>query len=397
MSEELVSQARALRQQLLEQEERLRLALQAANLGTWEHVPGTRALHWDARAKQIFGLEPEDTLDFETFVAAIDPDDLPGVYSGIGKATDPAGNGRCTLQYRINTREGRERWVEAHGRCVFVDGVPQRINGTLLDITERKQAEETIRESVRRKDEFLAVLGHELRNPLAPIVSALELMDLEPAGKLSRQRTVIARQVQHLTRLVDDLLDVSRIAKGQIELSTGVTELSLVVARALDSATPLFDRQRRQLEVSVPEVGLLVDVDVPRMAQVLSNLLSNAVRYSDADGRVALVATRQGNEVLFTVTDDGIGIRREMLEQNFDLFVQEQQASDRALGGLGLGLAIVKSVVTRHGGSVSAQSDGLGRGSQFSIRLPIAEAQRAVGPTQAPSRAALRARPKAAF
>src|SRR6478735_2814577 len=251
-----------------------------------------------------------------------------------------------------------------------------------LDVTERKLARSEL-ESARRaaeaanraKDEFLAMLGHELRNPLAPIVSALELMDLESAGKLSRERTVIARQVQHLTRLVDDLLDVSRIAKGQIELSTGVTELSLVVARALESATPLFERQRRQLEVSVPEVGLLVDVDVPRMAQVLSNLLSNAVRYSDADGRVALVATRQGNEVLITVTDDGIGIRREMLEQIFDLFVQEQQASDRALGGLGLGLAIVKSVVTLHGGSVSAQSDGLGRGSQFSIRLPIAEAR----------------------
>lgn len=251
-----------------------------------------------------------------------------------------------------------------------------------LDVTERKRsrleledARRAAEAANRAKDEFLAMLGHELRNPLAPIVSALELMDLESTGQLSRQRSVIARQVQHLTRLVDDLLDVSRIAKGQIELSTAVTELSLVVARALESTAPLFERHKRQLKIAVPEVGLPVDVDLPRMAQVLSNLLSNAVRYSDADGHISLVATRIGNETLITVTDDGIGIRQEMLEQIFDLFVQEQQASDRALGGLGLGLAIVKSVVTLHGGSVYAESKGPGCGSQFSVRLPIAEAR----------------------
>jgi len=251
-----------------------------------------------------------------------------------------------------------------------------------LDVTERKLSRLEL-ESARRaaeaanraKDEFLAMLGHELRNPLAPIVSALELMDTEPAGQRSRHRGVIARQVQHLTRLVDDLLDVSRVAKGRIELSTGVTELSSVVARALESTAPLFEQQKRQLEVAVPEVGLLVEVDVPRMAQVLGNLLNNAVRYSDADGHISLVATRLGNEALITVRDDGIGIRHEMLENIFDLFVQEQQASDRALGGLGLGLAIVKSVVTLHGGSVAAQSEGPGLGSQFSIRLPIVEAR----------------------
>ncbi|HEX2673161.1 MAG TPA: GAF domain-containing protein [Polyangiaceae bacterium] len=248
-----------------------------------------------------------------------------------------------------------------------------------LDVTERKLARVEL-ESARRaaeaasraKDEFLAMLGHELRNPLAPIVSALQLMDLEGADQLSRERNVIARQVQHLTRLVDDLLDVSRIVKGQFELRTSVTELSSVVARALESTGPLFEQQPRFLEVAVPESGLPLEVDAQRMAQVLSNLLVNAVRYSDKGARVSIVATRVEGEVLITVSDSGIGIRPEMLGRIFELFVQEQQASDRALGGLGLGLAIVKSVVTLHGGSVFAESDGPGSGSKFSIRLPLA-------------------------
>jgi CheY-like chemotaxis protein len=216
------------------------------------------------------------------------------------------------------------------------------------------------------------MLGHELRNPLAPIVTALELMESQGLPYAARERSVIARQVQHLTRLVDDLLDVSRVAKGRIELRTSVTELSQVVARAVERTSPLFEQQRRSLEVEVPEVGLLVEVDVPRMTQALSNLLTNAAKYSDAGGRVSITASRVAGEVLIAVADDGMGIRPEMLGQIFDLFVQEQQPSDRALGGMGLGLAIVKSVVTLHGGAVSAESEGPGTGSRFTIRLPLA-------------------------
>jgi CheY-like chemotaxis protein len=262
----------------------------------------------------------------------------------------------------------------------------------ILARVELESARRAAEAANRAKDEFLAMLGHELRNPLAPIVSALELMDLQAETTAARERGVIARQVQHLTRLVDDLLDVSRVAKGQIELSTRVTELSSVVARALESTRPLFEQHERRLDVAVPELGLLVDVDVPRMTQALSNLLTNAVKYSDAGGQIGVSAERLGDEVRLTVTDNGTGIRSEILSRVFDLFAQETQASDRALGGLGLGLAIVKSVVTLHGGSVSAHSDGPGSGSAFSIRLPIAAGgvpKVAVDPGSTPAESAL--------
>ena len=202
-----------LRQRLVEKEERLRLALDAASLGTWEHVPSTHATYWDERSKAIFGLAPAEELDFDRYMAALHPEDVPAVFSGISKAVDPLGSGRCSLQYRIRRADGVERWVEAHGRCVFVNGVAQRINGTLLDVTERRRAEDAVRDAARRKDEFLALLGHELRNPLAPILTALELMRAAHPEAAAREREVIDRQVRHMMRLVDDLLDLARVAR----------------------------------------------------------------------------------------------------------------------------------------------------------------------------------------
>lgn len=371
MTEQLVSQARELREQLLEQEERLRLALQAANLGTWEHTPGTHALHWDARAKAIFGFGVDDTLDFETYVAAIHPDDLAGVYAGIAKATDPQGNGQCTLEYRIRTREGRERWVEAHGRCVFADGVPQRINGTLLDITERKQAEETVRETARRKDEFLAVLGHELRNPLAPIRTALDLMAASYPEYAVREREVIDRQLRHVTRLVDDLLDLARVTSGSLNLKREPTELALAVQRAVEIASPLFEAKRHRLTLSVPP-ALKVLIDPIRFSQIVANLLANAAKFTAEAGSVSVSAFERGSQVVIDVADNGVGIEADQLERIFEPFVQAPSADRPSNGGLGLGLSLVRDLVRLHGGSVEAFSAGLGQGSRFSISVPLA-------------------------
>lgn len=371
MTEELVSQARELRQQLLEQEERLRLALQAANLGTWEHVPGTHALHWDARAKAIFGLEAEDSFDFEAYVACIHPGDLEGVYAGIGKATDPNGNGRCTLQYRITTRDGRERWVEAHGRCVFADGVPQRINGTLLDITERKQSEETVRETVRRKDEFLAVLGHELRNPLAPIRTALDIMAASYPEYAVREREVIDRQLRHVTRLVDDLLDLARVTSGSLNLKREPSELMLAVQRAVEIASPLFEAKRHRLTLSIPSQTLVL-IDPVRFSQIVANLLTNAAKFTAEGGQITVSARAQQAEVVLEVADNGIGIEADQLERIFEPFVQGRSADRPSYGGLGLGLSLVRDLVRLHGGEVEAFSAGLGEGSRFSIRVPLA-------------------------
>ncbi len=243
---------------------------------------------------------------------------------------------------------------------------------------ELSRAYEIAREADRRKDEFLALLGHELRNPLSPILTALYLMRLKgKATGIEREREVIERQVHHLVSLVDDLLDVSRITRGKIQLQTQPMEIARVLSRAIEIASPLFEQKRHELRVDVPATGLVVDVDETRMAQVLANLLTNAAKYTHEGGHVAVAARREGHEVVLSVRDDGIGIGPDMLPVIFDLFVQGARGADRAGGGLGLGLGLVRSLVTLHGGSVRGRSEGPGRGSEFEVRLPALSARRA--------------------
>jgi signal transduction histidine kinase/DNA-binding response OmpR family regulator len=222
----------------------------------------------------------------------------------------------------------------------------------------------------RAKDEFLAMLGHELRNPLAPIQTALQLMRLRGDQSLSNERRVIERQVEHVVRLVDDLLDVSRITRGKVELKRVEVELADVIAKAIEIAGPLVEEHAHILSVDVPRTGLRVSADPVRMAQVFANLLTNAAKYTGERGAIAIRATRDGAEVVARVTDSGVGIDPEMLPRVFEVFVQERQSLDRAQGGLGLGLTIVRNLVALHGGSVSAHSEGRGRGSEFVVRLP---------------------------
>lgn len=204
------------------------------------------------------------------------------------------------------------------------------------------------------------MLGHELRNPLSPIVTALQLMKLQGPEGSERARIVIERQVNHLTRLVDDLLDVSRIARGKVELRTEVVEM----------ASPLLEQRAHTLTVDMPRQGLRVDGDPMRLSQVVSNLLTNAAKYTPPGGQITVRAEPVDGEVELRVRDTGMGIAPDALPHVFDLFVQERQAIDRSQGGLGLGLTIVRNLVERHGGSVLARSEGLGHGSEFVVRLP---------------------------
>jgi signal transduction histidine kinase len=223
----------------------------------------------------------------------------------------------------------------------------------------------------RAKDEFVAMLGHELRNPLSPIVTALEILALRgEAG--TREHAVIKRQVHHLVRLVDDLLDVSRITRGKVALQREPLEIAEVVAQAVEMASPLLEQHRHRLEVDVPARGLGVSGDRVRLAQVVSNLLNNAARYTPPGGNVQVRAAREGDEVVLSVSDDGRGLPAEMLSRVFDLFVQGPRTPDRHEGGLGIGLTVVRTLVVMHGGRVEARSDGPGRGSAFVVRLPCA-------------------------
>jgi len=235
---------------------------------------------------------------------------------------------------------------------------------------ELEAALEEARAANRTKDDFFALLGHELRNPLAPIVTALELMELRGHTDVANECSVIERQTDHLIRLVDDLMDVERIARGKVELHVEALDLGEVIAKAVELASPLFERKRHRLELDI-EGGFVVSGDRQRLAQVFANLLVNAAKYTDAEGTISVDGRAIGDRVRVTVRDNGVGISPDILPHVFDMFVQERQSVDRARGGLGLGLTLVKSLVARHGGTVAAESAGVGQGSTFEVELPI--------------------------
>jgi PAS domain S-box-containing protein len=243
----------------------------------------------------------------------------------------------------------------------------------VLDLTAQKRVEAALREADRRKDEFLAVLAHELRNPLAPIRNALAI--LETAGMdgaiAERARVLMERQVHHLVRLVDDLLDVSRVMRGKIDLRREQVELAAVVARALETAHPLLEAQGHALDVSLPPESLVLEADPVRLTQVVGNLLANAAKYTESGGRITLEVQREGDQAILRVRDTGIGIDPEVLPRIFELFVQANHAVTRSQGGLGIGLTLVKSLVELHHGTVEAHSAGPGKGSEFVVALPL--------------------------
>ena len=268
------------------------------------------------------------------------------------------------------------------------------LNGTIVgaskiarDITQRKRMESALRKEIaireraeaalleadRRKDEFLALLAHELRNPLAPIRYALA--GNKKADRTSEQRKraeeIIERQVTHMSRLLDDLLDISRITRGTLELKKSPTELTMAIGTAIETARPVLDAKHHTLSLDLPKAAVRLEADPVRLAQAFSNLLINAAKYTDPGGHIHLRAADEGHEVVVTIQDNGIGISADMMPRLFTLFSQAQTALGRAEGGLGIGLSLVRGVVTLHGGSVEARSDGPGTGSEFTVRLPI--------------------------
>jgi two-component system CheB/CheR fusion protein len=273
--------------------------------------------------------------------------------------------------------------------------------GVARDISERKRAEQTaellyaeVKEADRRKDEFLAMLAHELRNPLAPIRSGLDLLEMEgvDAETSAWARSMMKQQVQHLVRLVDDLLDVSRIMRGKVQLRKEPMTLADAINRGVETARPLIDAQRHRLGVDLPPEPVWIEADAVRMAQVVANLLNNAAKYNDKPGHIWVTAESDGDAAVVRVRDDGIGIESALLPRIFDLFTQADRSVGRSQGGLGIGLTLVRNLVEMHGGSVEAKSDGPGRGSEFIVRLPALAAAPAL-PAATPSDAKVRKLP----
>ncbi|MGZ5203154.1 MAG: ATP-binding protein, partial [Telluria sp.] len=268
---------------------------------------------------------------------------------------------------------GVYRWVL--GRALPIHDENGRIvrwMGTCTDIDDHKRAEEELRRTSQLKDEFLAMLAHELRNPLAPITSAAQLLSLGSTDPLRIRKSgdIILRQVRHLTDLVDDLLDVSRVTRGLVQIERSPLDLTVVLQHAVEQARPLIEARHHQLTVDLPPAHPTVSGDQTRLVQVIANLLNNAAKYTPQGGRIALSLETRGAEAHVSVTDNGSGIAPALLPHVFDLFVQAERTPDRAQGGLGLGLALVKRITALHDGSVQVRSEGLGKGSTFTVVLP---------------------------
>jgi two-component system CheB/CheR fusion protein len=366
-----ITERKRAEEELRKSEEQLRAIFNQTTVGIAQTDLTGRFLFVNQRYCEIVGRPMEEVLRLR-MQDLTHPEDLPHNLALFERMI--AGGPAFVLEKRYIRPDGSYVWVSSSVSVVKdPQGHPQYTIVVVQDITDRKKAEEAIKEANSRKDEFLAMLVHELRNPLAPISNTLKLMQLRGIQDpvLKRSLDIMDRQVQHLTRLVDDLLDISRITQGKITLRKEPVELRILLTHAVETSRSLIETHQHELSVSLPERPIYVEVDPIRLEQVVVNLLTNAAKYTDPGGRIGLICESEEDQVVIRVWDTGIGIPSEMLDQIFDLFTQIDQSLARSRGGLGIGLTLVRSLVEMHGGSVSAYSAGLNQGSEFVVRLPI--------------------------
>jgi PAS domain S-box-containing protein len=362
-------------QRLRESEERLRVALSAARMGTWVLYPSSKRQSLDDNLQQLMGLQPGQQVDtHDDLIEAIHPEDRPAVREAFEQSLREGVE--LDVEFRVEHPDGTVRWLKDQGR-VFPDdsGEPAFMAGACVDITERKEAELRLQRADRVRSEFLAMLAHELRNPMAPLVNSVALLERGSSDPRRHQiaLAVMRRQLGHLGRLVDDLLEVSRIEQGKIELRIESIVLGDALRAAVETVQPLADGRHQRLILNLPDERLCIEADAVRVTQVVANLLHNAVKFTGEAGRIDLEVDALECGVSITVRDEGIGIPAEMLPHVFGLFEQGlAQPLDRSRGGLGIGLALVRRLVELHGGSVEAFSDGPGNGSRFIVHLPYA-------------------------
>ncbi len=300
------------------------------------------------------------------------------------------------MELEIELPSGR-RWIAQASGAPILDNQGQVVGGVMVtvDITERKEFEKKLKDADRRKDEFLAMLAHELRNPLAPIRTGLQILRLarDDRGALEKATSMMERQLRHMIRLIDDLLDLSRISRGKIELRKSPVDLATILQHAVETSRPVIAKSGHELTISLPAEPILVEADVTRLAQAFANLLNNAAKYTENGGRISLTAERCDEDVVVRVKDNGIGIPSHMLTRVFDMFTQVDGLSKKAQGGLGIGLSLVKALVEMHGGSVEAHSDGPGQGSELVVRLKTLAARELEDPPpEGPMKASARRR-----
>jgi PAS domain S-box-containing protein len=340
----------------------------------WSTLPDGFHDYYNERWYDFTGAVPGDT-DGERWANMFHPEDRDEAWARWSRSL--ASGETYEVQYRLRHHSGEYRWVLGRALPVRDDGgCIIRWMGTCTDIHDQKLAENELRLANQRKDEFLAMLAHELRNPLAPISTAAQVMRLRYADAeyVKRASDIIGRQVRHMTDLVDDLLDVSRVTRGQVQMESEPVDLKTVVNNAVEQARPLVEARHHDLFMHVASTPAWVRGDRTRLTQAVSNLLNNAAKYTQQHGRIELDLRIEDGVATLAVRDNGSGIAPALLPHVFDLFTQGERTPDRAQGGLGLGLALVKSIAAHHGGSVRAESGGGGQGSSFTLSLPVIEA-----------------------
>ena len=337
--------------------------------------------YWNEGATRLFGWTAAEMLGEPYVKRFADPE----VRALVGSRIRSIETGdEWLMEFEDYRKDGSRIWIDARvNRVEDSTGRPVGILGLAHDITDRKRAERDLKEADRQKDEFLALLAHELRNPLAPLRNGLQVIRLaEGDGEsVAQARDMMERQLGHMVRLIDDLLDVSRIGRNKMQLRRSRVPLAEVIGNAVETARPAIEAAGHRLDVALPAEAFILDGDLTRLAQVVSNLLVNSAKYTEPGGQIRLDVETHAAEVVLSVRDTGIGIPAEALPHIFDMFSQVDRSIERSTGGLGIGLALVKGLVEMHGGSVTARSDGQGLGSTFTVRLPLPDTADEPAPT----------------
>jgi PAS domain S-box-containing protein len=355
---------------LRESEQRFRTIADMIPQMVWSTLPDGFHDYYNRQWYAYTGV-PEGSTDGEGWNAIFHPDDQARAWARWRHSLETGEP--YEIEYRLRHRDGEYRWVLGRAQPIRdAQGAIVRWMGTCTEIHEQKLAQEALKDADRRKDRFLAILAHELRNPLAPISTAATLLRLAPDDpqRVREAGEIIERQARHMTHLVSDLLDVSRVTQGQAVLDVRTMDLVAAVRAAIEQVAPVIERKHQALRVSLPEGPVFLRGDHARVIQVFANLLANAAKYTPRGGAIEVAFDVDDGLACIEVADDGIGIDAGLLPRVFDLFTQAEPTPDREAGGLGIGLALVRSLVQLHGGTIHASSDGPGRGARFRVCLP---------------------------